>query len=226
VKAARFIARSQLPTPRLYTLIPFSSAASLNLDQASATVSAIYLDQPFLRQLNLIKLLSKNRQVLGIVFGPATAASRARVKQAAEILEIPIRQETVAEEKAVGPALKRLLEESDVLLALPDPLVYNQNTIFNILLSSYHNQVPVVGFSASYVKAGAMLAVYSSPADIGKHITETIRQFVITDGNDLPGVEFPRYFSIEVNKNVVRSLDINLPTATELKQQLERLEAQ
>lgn len=226
VKAARLIAMSQLSTPRLYTLIPIASAASLNLNETSETASAIYLDQPFLRQLNLIKLISNARQVLGVVFGPATTASRGTLELAAESLGIPIRQETVNEEIAVGPALRRLLVESDVLLALPDPLVYNQNTIFNILLSSYHNQVPVIGFSASYVKAGAMLAVYSSPSDIGRHIAGTIRQFVMTGANALPGAEFPRYFSIEVNKNVARSLDIDLPTATELKQRLDRLERQ
>lgn len=224
VNAARRVAELQSATPRLYTLIPLSTAASLNMDESSASTSAIYLDQPFTRHLNLIKLIGTGKQVVGVLFGPVTQDSSAVLKLAAAELGISIRQETVTEQSQVGPALRRLLEESDLLLALPDPLVYNQNTIFNILLSSYHNQVPVVGFSASYVKAGALLAVYSTPSNIGRQIAETIRQFVTTGSNALPDAAFPRYFSIEVNRNVARSLDIDLPSAIELQKHLEQLE--
>jgi len=226
VKAAKQIADSGLSIPKLYTLIPKSSAVALKLEKRSNTVSAIYLDQPLARQLNLIKLIGTAKLVLGVLFGPSTTAFRPKLEMIANSLNIATRTETVKSGAEVGPALRRLLDSSDILLALPDPIVYNQNTIFNIFLSSYHNQIPIVGFSASYVKAGAMLAVYSTPSDIGKHIAETIQQFVIADNNHLANREFPRYFSIEVNNSVARSLDINLPAPTELKQQLERLEGQ
>lgn len=226
VKAARLVSSSETPIPKLYTLIPYSSAASLKLNETSKNVSAIYLDQPYIRQLNLIKLFKTDKQVLGVLFGPATSALRTLLEMAANNLKIPIETESVTEEAEVGPALRRILESSDILLALPDPIVYNRDTIFNILLSSYHNQIPVIGFSASYVNAGAMLAVFSTPSDIGIHIAETIRQFVISDGNDLPDAEFPRYFSVEVNGSVARSLDINLPASGELKQRLEQMEGQ
>ena len=226
VKAARFVASSQTPVPKLYTLIPYSSAASLNLDESSKNASAIYLDQPYIRQLKLIKLIKTEKQVLGVLFGPATSALRAMLKMAANNLKIPIATESVTEEAEVGQALRRILESSDILLALPDPLVYNRDTIFNILLSSYHSQIPVIGFSASYVNAGAMLAVFSTPSDIGIHIAETIRQFIISDGKGLPEAEFPRYFSVEVNRSVARSLDIDLPDSEELKQRLEQMEGQ
>lgn len=222
VKAAQLISKSETTIPKLYTLIPKSSAVSLNLDETSNRVSVIYLDQPITRQLNLIKLIMRDNQVLGVLLGPATTASRMQLESAAKNIGVPLLLESVTKEGDVGPALRRVLDGSDMLLALPDPVIYNRNTIFNILLSSYHNQIPVVGFSASYVKAGAMLAVHSTPSDIAMHIAESIRQFVFTGGIRSP--EYPRYFSIEINRNVARSLNINLPESTELKQHLEQLE--
>jgi putative tryptophan/tyrosine transport system substrate-binding protein len=226
VRAAQLVSKSEISVPKLYTLIPKSSASSLKLDKTSKSVSVIYLDQPLSRQLNLVKLISSSNQVLGVLFGPATAALRTVIEGEAKNLNIPTRTESIAEEAEVGPALRRVLDGCDILLALPDPLVYNRNTIFNILLSSYHNQIPVIGFSASYVKAGAMLAVHSTPSDIGMHIAETIRQFVLDGGIYLPDPEFPKYFSVEVNRSVARSLDINLPASMDLKQLLEQMEAQ
>jgi putative tryptophan/tyrosine transport system substrate-binding protein len=224
VKAAQRVATSKTSAAKLYTLIPKSFADSLMPDATTKRASAIYLDQPFTRQLNLVNLIRSDQHVLGILFGPATATSRTLLESTAETLGIPILTETATKEDEVGLALNRLLNGSDFILALPDPLIYNRNTIFNILLSSYHNRIPFIGFSASYVKAGAMLAVYSTPSDIGMHIAETIRQFVINGGADLPESAFPRYFSIETNRSVAHSLDINLPASTELKQLLDRLE--
>lgn len=226
VKAAQLIASSKTSIPTLHTLIPNSSAALLKLDGASQSVSVIYLDQPLTRQLNLIKLIRRDNQVLGVLLGPATNVLRPILDMAAKNMGIPIRMESVTEEGEIGPTLRHVLDDSDILLALPDPLIYNRNTIFNIILSSYHNQVPVIGFSASYAKAGAMLAVHSTPSEIGMHIAEAISQFIITGGGHLPDSAFPKYFSIEVNKSVAHSLDINLPGAEELKQRLERLEGQ
>lgn len=226
VNAAQLIAKSDISTPRLYTLIPKSAAASMRLDEHAANTSVVYLDQPVRRQLNLVKLITSENQVLGVLFGPTTDSSRMLLEKAARDLAIPLQTESADVENEIGPALKNLLEHSNIILALPDPLIYNRNTIFNILLSSYHHRIPLIGFSASYVKAGAMLAIHSTPQDIGLQIAEIIRQFVTTAGGNLPDSEYPKYFSIEVNQSVAHSLDINLPDAEELKQRLQRMEEQ
>lgn len=226
VSAARLITESDQSIPRLYTLIPRTAADSMGLVESAPTASVLYLDQPIRRQLNLVKLITSKNQVLGVLFGPTTAGSRALLESAAGDLGIPLQTDMAEVENEIGPALKNLLDHSDIILALPDPLIYNRNTIFNILLSSYHHRVPLIGFSASYVKAGAMLAVHSTPQQIGMHISEIIQQFIKNAGEYLPDSEYPRYFSIEVNPSVADSLDINLPDADELQQHLKRMEGQ
>ena len=47
------------------------------------------------------------------------------------------------------------VENSEVLLGVPDGVIYNSNNIRNILPSSYRRGIPLIGFSQGYVRAGA-----------------------------------------------------------------------
>jgi ABC-type uncharacterized transport system substrate-binding protein len=94
-------------------------------------------------------------------------------------------------------ALRRLLSNSNVILAVPDAQIYNRNNISSILLTSYRQQVPLFGFSASYVKAGALAAVYSTPAQISQQVAEIISN--LSSASSLPAPQYPRYFSVNTN---------------------------
>jgi signal transduction histidine kinase len=98
------------------------------------------------------------------------------------------------------------LAEPGILLAVPDSTVYNNRTISNILLTAYHQRSPVVGFSPAYVKAGALLALYSTPAQVGQQAGEAARLGLAT--GSLPPPAAPRHFRISTNPYVARSLGI------------------
>ena len=118
------------------------------------------------------------------------------------------------------PELKRLLGESDVLLAVPEPLIYNRNTIQSILLTTYRHEVPLLGFSPSYVKAGAIAAVFTMPEQIGQQAAEMIQHLAAERRLPLP--QSPRYFSVGVNAQVARSLGIGLDDEISLINKLKR----
>lgn len=117
------------------------------------------------------------------------------------------------------PALQRVLGDAQVLLALPDPAVFNSQTAANILMAAYRRQVPLVGFSPAYVKAGALLAVYSTPTQVGTRGGEVLRQALA--GGSLPPPQWPREYSIGINQDVARSLGLALD-APRLGEQLRR----
>ncbi|WP_351079682.1 hypothetical protein, partial [Shewanella sp. CAL98-MNA-CIBAN-0140] len=52
--------------------------------------------------------------------------------------------------------LQNLFKNSDVLLGLDDPNLYNPKTVKNLLLSSYAQQLPLVGPNAGFVRAGSL----------------------------------------------------------------------
>ena len=129
--------------------------------------SALYLDQPLSRQLNLLRFALPGRKRVAALLGPESAALAPRLRSAVSRAGFELQMEQVAEEGDIVPALNRLLPGTDVLLALPDGLVFNRNTARPVLLTTYRHQRPVVGFSQAYVTAGALAAVFSTPAQMG-----------------------------------------------------------
>ncbi|MGC3963288.1 MAG: ABC transporter substrate binding protein [Rhodocyclaceae bacterium] len=121
------------------------------------------------------------------------------------------------------PALQRMFSEGGgVLMAVPDTAVFNSQTIPNLLLSAYRFRVPVVGFSQAYVKAGALIALYSTPAQIGTQSAEVARG--VLAGGAVPAPQYPRLFSVGINTHVARSLGYQLDSETGIREKLERLE--
>lgn len=219
-RAAKKIAASSISPPTLYTLLPESTFNSLPNCCEPHKVSSIFLNQPLERQIHLIKAALPQHKRLGIIYGPSSRHAASHIKELAAKAGLLLESEVVENRAEVGAALRRLLKRIDVLLALPDPEVYSKQTVFNVLLSSYHNSVPVIGFSKGYVKAGALLALYSTPEQIGHHLADVVQQYFASGQQQLPPPHYSTDFSVLTNKSVARSFKITLPTENALRNSL------
>jgi len=223
--AMRELAQKNLSQPIISVLVP--RAAFEKISRQSARLgdhrrfSAIYLDQPWARQFALVRYALPNRTRIGILLGPNSAEFAPALRAAAKAGGFTAMIEKADNETDLLPALTRLLGESDALLAVPDPVIYNRNTIQSILLTTYHHQVPLFGFSAAYVKAGALAAVYSVPEQIGQQAAELI-QHLAADRHLLPP-QAPRYFSVGINTQVARSLGLTLDDEATLHGKLKQI---
>ncbi|MDS4072205.1 MAG: ABC transporter substrate binding protein [Defluviicoccus sp.] len=185
-------------------------------------VSAVFIDQPYGRQLNLISLVLPGRQRIGVL---ATAEYEENLKllvTAAQPRRFSIVSEIVTSPQNVPPALSRVLGESELLLALPDPGIFNAGTIHNILLATYRAQQPVIGFSPAYVRAGALAALYSTPQQMAQQAAELALRALT--GAGLPPPQHPRAYSVGVNSTVARSLGITVDDAAVLTSKLAAME--
>lgn len=218
------MARKPPAMPVLNVLVPRASFRSLPRThprtQDSRQFSAVFFDQPWRRQFALIRYTIPGRRV-GILLGKDSADLSATLQAAARELQMVANIEVAADEADLLPALKRLLPTSDALLAIPDAAIYNRNSIPNILLSSYRAKVPLFGFSSAYVKAGALAATYSLPAQIAQQVAEIIQNLPTTGG--LPPPQSPRYFSVGVNPQVRLSLELDTDDEAQLLQKLKQL---
>ncbi len=186
-------------------------------------VSAAVLDQPLGRQMALLKRALPERRQLGVLAGPQIRLQLGVLQKeaAARGLRLVAAPAVNAPEE-LYPALKLALEGADVLLALPEPLVYNAATLQNILLTTYRARVPLVAFSAAYVKAGAVLAVYSTPAQVARRAVEMVRGWQA--GRGWPPPQTPREFAVSVNPRVAASLGLMLDDAADIAEDLRRQE--
>lgn len=212
------------PAPVLCALLPRASFERVLREagrRAGASFSALYLNQPLGRQLDLVRLALPQARRVGVLWGPDSQANEAQLQAAAQtrgmrVLGVPVRGD-----EPVYSSLRKVLEESDLLLALADPQIYNSGSIQNILLASFRAQVPMLAFSPAYVRAGALMAVYSTPAQIGQQAGVLARG--VLAGQPLGQPQHPLQFEVNVNEHVARSLGLKLD-AENLAEQLRRLE--
>lgn len=210
----------------IYGLIPQQTWDEIisccpGIHQRQAT--ALFLDQPVARQLNLIKVVLPAARRIAVLFGNSSARQRDHVQAAARRLGLELITRRIADDSEVGPALDRMLDDVDALLALPDPDIYNRDTIYGVLLTTYRKGVPVFGYAKSLVDAGAVAAIYSSPQDVGHQLAEMAADY-LEKHQPLPPPSIPKRFSVKINKRVMRSLGLPILSEDEVRRGLMELE--
>ena len=222
VEASLALAQSSVQAPVLSALIPrsgFARVLRLAELKASSNFTALYLDLPLGRQLALIALALPKARRLGVLLGPESGARLPMLKTAAAANGLTVVDARIESTQDLFPALKQVLAESDVLLAMADPEVFNSNSIQNILLSAFRAKVPMVGFSPAYVRAGALLGLYVTPAQVGRQVANLVIEVV--QDKPLPGSPLEsRDFEVGVNEPVARALGLDLK-ASVLRQDLQ-----
>lgn len=225
-QAAQALAQEALPAPVLCALLPRSSFERVlraSSRKASSQFSALYLDQPLSRQLGLIGLALPEARRIGVLWGPESQAQAPALTTLAQARGLRLLAASVEQDQQLFPALKAVLEDADVLLALADPEVFNSNSIQNILLTSFRARVPLVAFSPAYVQAGALLALHVTPEQVGQQVATLVA--AVLQGKALPATPlYSRDFSVAVNGHVARSLGLTLDAAV-LRTRLLRAEA-
>jgi len=220
---------SVLPVPPLTfcLLIPRQSFERLvppSTGEKQARASALFIDQPLSRQLDLLRSALPDKHRLGVILGPVSQAMSGEISEQAHARAYNVKFANVAEPAGVYAALQAVLPDSDLLLLLPDPLATSADTMYGLLLTSYRAQVPVAGYSEGLLNAGALVSLFSSARQQGREGAEIARR-VLSGTGGLPTPQHPKYFTVRVNASVARSLGLHLPSEATLQSGLEQLAA-
>jgi ABC-type uncharacterized transport system substrate-binding protein len=171
-------------------------------------VSALYLDQPFGRQLDLLRLALPATRRVGVLWGPESIHQQGLLNAALQARGMESSEGLYSEGRLLINALRGALQGVDALLAVADSNVFNSSTAANILLTSYRAKTPVLAFSQAYVKAGALLSVQSTSTQAGVQVATMVGHFLQT--GILPDNQYPTEFTITINEYVARSLGLSL----------------
>ncbi len=204
-----YLAKVTKAAPQLAVLIPhrmYNSIASdlKNNADPSRKITAIYREQPVERQINLITKLMPDAKTIGVLTSMYDPNSILELKQAVlkKNLNLMITENKKRED--LIDSLKNVLSNSDVLLTLPDPEIYNPFTAKGILVTSFRRGIPLIGYSKTYVDAGAVAAVYTKANQIAQQAA------YITDNyftkNTLLAPSYPVQYSIAMNKDMLLKL--------------------
>lgn len=201
------VGRTRRPT--LAVLLSRQQFANLRARYPAAAMSAIVLDQPLRRQLRLVRAVLPRATRVGVLLGPESGALETELADVAASENIQLRSQQVLQAADVLAASERLLDVSDALLAIPDPVATNAASARAVLLSSYRYRRPMIAYSQAYVEAGALAAVFSSPSDVAVDVAD----WITSQGNgpvSLPAARSASRFGVAVNRQVARSLGLNV----------------
>lgn len=210
-RALRGLLTKQILAPILSVQISKSSyLAALEADQQTlvAKVSAIYADPDPAVLLKLIHLLFPKNTTVGVLLGKETLSLAADIKEAGRANDIEVIIEKVAGDDDLYVSLNRI-SQAKVVLAVPDKLIYNRETIRIILLTTYRHGQALIGYAPGIVRAGGLA---TTTCGIDNMVDETLRWISEYRRNTtVPAPRYCREYDLIINEHVLKSLDIIAP---------------
>ncbi len=154
-----------------------------------------------------LKEMFPGRNRLGILRGPgAVALDEAQLAVQArshgftyQVIDCP------TPDKLLNSFLS-LRKQADLVWCLPGSGLFNSTTVQPLVMTSLSERLPIVGFSESFLRAGAAASLYPDFQDIGLQTAEMVARFLA--GEKVPPVEVPRSVQVGVNQRVLRLLGI------------------
>ena len=218
-KAAKTISKYKIHNAVIHSLIPDNDATQNSIPCLKSNCYKVYINQPTNSYIKLFKILFP--QGKNLVFATTNTDSKIskQIKSTSENNSVIYKEIHIQKNNNISRIFINKLNSSDVLLALPNPEIYNASNAKSIILSSYHANVPIIAYSKSFAKAGALLSLYSSIDNIAE-TTASLVNTIITDGSQKQNEYYPGNFTIEINSAVAHSLNINIDSESVLKRKI------
>ncbi|TVP88781.1 MAG: hypothetical protein EA348_09970 [Pseudomonadaceae bacterium] len=170
------------------------------------------------RQMRLAKAMVPRLQSIGMLYTDNSANQLPLWHTAAAVTDLQLVSRQWSTDSPITRPLSSLLGDSDALIALDDPTIWNADQLKTILLTSYARNRVIIGPAAPFVDAGSLGTTYSTPMDMALSSRYRFSQ------PWQPGAVFyPTEFSLRTNAQVARSLSLPQPDNAAL---LERLKAE
>lgn len=165
---------------------------------------------PLSRQLALIKVLDPTVSSVAVLHSKSSKIEFEAINAQAKEIGIQLNYAVIDNPLNWGRDSLNVLKNTDLVLGVNDMAIYNATTIRSILMRLYRASRPLIGPDKGYVKAGAVASTYSGVNETIKALAE-----LLAHDKKWPAKIINPYFSVTVNNQVARSLNINI-TDTEL----------
>jgi ABC-type uncharacterized transport system substrate-binding protein len=172
-------------------------------------IAGVCLDIPSADQFKILKKAFPELNRIGAIYDPR---QNKKLMQEAErsgsMLNLHLVPSPVNSIKDIPGALYKLENKIDVLWSFCDQTVYTPDTAKYILLFSLRRNIPFVGFSPQFAKAGALIALYGDYGDMGRQAALLVKELSETGTWQIRRVE-PRRINVAINEKVARIMRIS-----------------
>jgi putative ABC transport system substrate-binding protein len=150
--------------------VPIVACLVLRADglKKSPNVTGVGLEFPLEVQFSWLQVLIPTAKTVGVIYNPEE--NQRRIEAAGRIMQtigLKLVAQEVRSPQDVPAALESLAKRADVLWGVADSIAMTPQTAKNVLLFSLRNNIPFIGLSPTWVKAGALYSLEWDYADIG-----------------------------------------------------------
>jgi len=219
-KAAKDLIDLRLPNPTVIGFTDKQTNAYIDANHSHDNMSVISLNQPAQRLLTysdplagigykktLLVAVSKQNQVLLSELESIAPLTHGQLK----IVIVP--KGTLA-----AKLLRHDLFDAAVLIAIQDNEIWTGKNSKWLLQQAFNYNVPVIGYSESFLKAGALASVYSSLDDVASSTAHSINAHLNQTAPNSFAIIYPDA-TIKINPNIAhvyRSASESLDTQGEV----------
>lgn len=215
----------KIKTPCLHLFVTRKSMQDIpGTANANRQCSVLYLEQPPARYIHLLVAALPDSKKLGILLGPDSSIYRLELEQAMNEAGIQGLSVFTQDHDDIESSLRRFDGHASFILTLPDKAVVSARTAKKLILDTFMNHKGLIGYSESYIKAGALMGVYSTPDQINKNTLNIVRHLLSSEPWDV-NEYYPDRYTVSVNYQVARGLGIRLPAEEVILKNLQELEA-
>jgi putative ABC transport system substrate-binding protein len=197
--------------PIVFSLImdPVMSGLVDSLGPTGKNITGISLSFPVDKQLKIVrKILPKSRKIGLIYAGASQNVYTSLQEQNVDIKGVKVSGATEV------PSVMESLGGVDAMWLVMDTHVYDKDSLEFALKYCVDRKIPVIGFAANTVKAGAILGFVYDYIDLGRQTGEAIEMIISGKNPGDISIASPRKVGYALNKRIARYLNIDLSPDT------------
>lgn len=203
-EARAAVAKANPKLPVISTMLTLADVSSEPAPLAKPA-GAVYLDVDFGQVVREVNKLFPSRKRFGVIVTSRKAGPNRFALSKLEKEGFMVHVAVSPNRAGLLGALHELKGKVDMVICLPETGLFDSRTIPSLLRVSLENQLPVVGFSQSFVKAGAVAGVFPDYSDVGQQTAELVRRALTKPSADA-GEETPRKVMAVANPTVLKLL--------------------
>lgn len=193
-------------TPLLFGMVLDPQAQGIDPARAVSPMTGVSMQIPLSSQFERLRQVLPNARRIGTVYDTRNQALVNEAKREAGRYGLTLVGAPVENAAEVPEGFRTLAGKVDALWSFPDTTVYSREAAQFILLFSFRNRLPLMGFSRGYVRAGALFALYADYKDVGRQLGELAQDILSgRSARDIP-LGVPRRHALAVNMRVADAL--------------------
>lgn len=189
------------------------SFAEVNdLPSSAGNWAAAVISQPLLTMLKVMDPLLANqyKNELLIAYSASNQTIRQQVASNAKLTHGMVSAIPINEGDKPAKYIEDKLFKAGALVSVNDSQVWRGENARWMLYQAYRYKVPVVGYSKKFLKAGALVSVYSTVEQIALKTAQLVQEWESSHQLAKKGIFYANY-NIEFNRNIARALNMDVP---------------